>query len=322
LYQDIDYEEQVSIKGAFVENEIGVRPYVVGSSKDRFYKYRVVFQVKRISPKNITLGYTLDRGFIYGVDFCPILRPKINEAIKPLNKLLSLENISTWDPNEGKGKLIGITVMSNDENLIISLNVRRKVFLKSLTYKILHEIKGVIGIWWVLKDEINVVIGSRGSMFLPFKELKISPFGVYPDNLEMLKTIWETLESYKNFTALGTGLYFPLNNIETYVEKDPLILRETEENYNLHYGKLNYNLTPFTTFIYLSKDKPKNLAVNTDRFSEELPEDFGKTFILIGSKISKMKKFLKANDLKIEKVYLFDTDPHTDNFTLVVISHR
>ncbi len=322
MYQDIDYDEQISIKGNLVEQEIGIKPYIIRGSKDRFYKYRVVFQIKRVSPKNVALGYTLDRGFIYGVDFCPILRPKINDTIKPLNKILSSENISTWDPNEGKGKLLGITVMTNDENLIISLNVRRRVFLKSLTYKVLYEIGGVMGIWWVLKDKINLVIGSRGSMFLPFKDLKISPFGVYPDNLEMLMLIWESLESYKDFTALGTGLYFPLNNIETYVEKDPLVLREIEENYRLHYGKLNYELTPFMTFIYSSKNKPKNLTVNTDRFNEELPEDFGKTFVLIGSRMRKMKKFLKVNDLKIDKVYLFDTDPHTDNFTLVVISHR
>ncbi|MEO0168700.1 MAG: hypothetical protein ABIL42_00550, partial [candidate division WOR-3 bacterium] len=127
FYQDVDYKGSVRIKVAEIREIFGIDPKIVESPKDKFYKFRVILNVKRIKRDKVILGYSLESGIIFGISACPILRPKINDVIGFLQKQLSNERISTWDPEVGKGKLMGITFITNDDEVVITLNLRRKV---------------------------------------------------------------------------------------------------------------------------------------------------------------------------------------------------
>ncbi|MEO0138414.1 MAG: hypothetical protein ABIL16_02890 [candidate division WOR-3 bacterium] len=326
FYQDVDYKGSVRIKVAEIREIFGIDPKIVESPKDKFYKFRVILNVKRIKRDKVILGYSLESGIIFGISACPILRPKINDVIGFLQKQLSNERISTWDPEVGKGKLMGITFITNDDEVVITLNLRRKVFLKKLTYDIIYSGKGIGGIWWVVKGKMDYINGGRGKMFLPFEvegiKLKLSPFGIYPDNLYILPKVWEVFDGFKGALALGTGYLFPLNSIATYVEENPLILREMEENRIIHYSPSKIESLGFKSFSFFHTERYEWVVINTDRFLGNIPEVWGNSFVFFGRKPKRVYEQVRMNKLKVKEIFVFDTEPYTKEFLMAVISER
>ncbi len=313
------------IKASIVRKFLDMDPKLVLSPKDKLYKLRVNLRAKRLESGRFLLGYTQSKNSIFWIDLCPILNPKINENLKFIVEKFSSTKISTWDPVEGTGKLESLTVLTDGDTLIISINTRKDLFLKELTYKLIDENKSIVGVWWFLKD--SRLLGGRGEMFLSVKvggkPFRVSPFGYYPDNLYILPNIWETFSSYREVLAIGTGITFPLEAIGTYVDDKALNVREVEENRTLYFTPAN--LEAINPKIYLSTYTydHKTIVINLDGLKTKLPLDFVKNFeeiILFSSLAEKVSRFLKKYNLKPKISFLFDVEPYTKNYLLSVIS--
>jgi len=323
VYQDLKYEESTKVKANIVRKFFDLDPKVVPSPRDKFYKFRVNLRAKKLESGKFLLGYTQSKDLIFWIDICPILNPKINENLRFLTDKFGSTRISTWDPIGGVGKLKGLTVLTDGDTLIISINLKKELFLKEFTYSILNENKSFVGVWWFC----DKIIGGRGEMFLGVriegKVFRVSPFGYYPDNIHILPKIWDVFSGYREVLAIGTGITFPLESVVTYIDENALNVREVEENKIIYFSPAN--LEALSPKIYLS-NYPKDhkiMAINLDGLKTKLPDDFAGNFeevILFGSLAEKMARFIKRYNLKPQKAFIFDIEPYTKRYLLSVIS--
>ncbi|MFZ8832622.1 MAG: hypothetical protein ACO2O5_00210 [Candidatus Caldipriscus sp.] len=325
LYQDLRYEESVRVKANLVRKFLDIDPKVIPSPKDKFYKFRVNLRAKRLGTGRFLLGYTQSKDSVFWIDLCPILNPKINENLKFLADKFGSTQISTWDPIEGIGKLESLTVLTDGDLLVLSVNLKRELFLKEFTFEILDENRNFVGVWWFLKE--GRLLGGRGEMFLGVrvggKTFRVSPFGYYPDNLHIVPEIWDVFSGYREVLAVGTGITFPLESVLTYVDEYALNVREIDENKTIYFSPIN--IEAISPKIYLSNHlhDHKTIVINLDGLKSKFPLDFAGNFeevIVFGSLAEKIARFLKKYNLKPQKAFFFDVEPYTRKYLLSVIA--
>ncbi len=321
-FQDRPYEETLREKARRVEEVLGVPVEVVASPKDRGYRGRVVFHVRKPEPGNLIIGYTLERGFVFGVDECPILEPALSSLIRKINGVMAPAPLSVWDAEKGRGKLVSLTLVGNDSGVVLSLNLRKPVFVKRLTFQIMDRIPEIVGVWWSIGTFGEHIAGGRGEMFRVFRAgretFKVTPYGEYPDNLNVLPAIWRALRRTLGgkVVAFMTGLYVPPTRITTYVDRRGMPVKEfmeTSEALSVH---PDIRAMDPGAFVMVNREMYDFVVVHVDRVKDREVLEVGRRAVLIGTDARKLQGF---NPAKPHKVYMFDVLPYTGESLIMAV---
>ena len=321
-FQDKPYEETLKEKAKRVERVLGVPVEVVASPKDRGYRGRVVFHVRKPEPGNLIIGYTLERGFVFGVDECPILEPALSSLIRKINAVMAPAPLSVWDAEKGRGKLVSLTLVGNDSGVVLSLNLRKPVFVKRLTFQIMDRIPEIVGVWWSVGTFGEHITGGRGEMFRVFRAgretFKVTPYGEYPDNLNVLPAIWRVLRRTLGgkVVAFMTGLYVPPTRITTYVDRRGMPVKEFMETAEAMSVHPDIRAMDPGAFLMVNREMYDFVVVHVDRVKDREVLEGGKRAVLIGTDAEKLKGF---SPTKPDKVYLFDVLPYTDESLIMAV---
>ncbi len=321
-YQGFPYEGSLEVKRKAVEEVLSSEVEVIPSRKHKGYRNRVILRVKKPEPGNFILGYTLRRGFVFGVDSCPILHPSLESLLKPLSAFFSRQDISVWDPRRRKGSLIGLTLLGDGGGVILSLNLRRRIFIKRLTFEILDRFPQILGVWWATGNFGEHLLGGRGDLFRTFRYgryiFKVSPYGEYPDNLSILPSIWDILSRTLRgrVVSLMGGIYVPPNRVSTYVDKRGIVAKEVLETAGTYGVKPEVKYMEVGAFLMVNREVYDWAVVNADRVREKGVASLSENLVLIGGDVSNFKRI---TDRRPERVYLFDTLPYTPSYTAVAV---
>lgn len=322
-FQDLPYGESVRRKAERVERVLRVPVEVVPSPKDRGYRVRVVLHTRRPEPNNLIIGYTLERGFVFGIDGCPLLVPAVSSLIRRVNGVLAAAPLSVWDAEKGRGKLVSITLLGDDFGTILSLNLRKPVFVKKLTFQIMDRIPEISGVWWSVGTFGEHITGGRGELFRAFRvgkyTFKVSPYGDYPDNLYILPAIWrkmrEVLEG--RTVAFMTGLYVPPSRVTTYVDLRGMPVREFMETGEAMGIRPDVEQMEPGAFLFLNDTQYDFVVVHADRVGNGEVLQAGRRAVIIGKDPKRIVEM--AGGEKPSSAYVFDTLPYTGELLVMAV---
>ncbi|NPA80083.1 MAG: hypothetical protein GXO29_03415 [Thermotogae bacterium] len=322
-FQHLPYDDTLRLKAEEVERLFGLKPRIVPSPKDRAYRSRVIFHLRRPHPTNLIIGYTLERGFVFGVDSCPLLDPALEELIRPLNGILASAPLSVWDVEKGKGKLVSLTLVGDGNGVVLSLNLRKPLFVKRLTFELMDKLPSVVGVWWSVGTFGEYITGGRGEMFRTLRRgryvFKVSPYGDYPDNLHILSELWRYLEGLLEgrVVAFMTGLHVPPFKMSTYVDLRGMPVREVRETAEAVGVSPDVRQMEPGAFLLVNPEPYDFAVIHTDRVKDRRVMDVARRTVLIGESPRRLRDFL--TDGKPREMLLFDLYPYTDKSLLVAL---
>ncbi len=302
---------------------MGVEVEVVPSPMDREYKVRAVLHVRKPEPGNLIIGYTLEKGFVFGVDECPIMHPALSRLIPKINSVLAPTPLSVWDAEKGKGKLVSLTLLGDDNGVVLSLNLRRPVFVKRLTFEVMDRIQEVVGVWWSVGTFGEYVVGGRGEMMRAFhvgrETFKVTPYGEYPDNLSILPAIWKffkrTVEG--RTVAFMTGLHVPPQLITTYVDNRGMPIKEVVDTAGVYGAHPDVRQMNPGAFLMVNDEPYDFVIVHADRVREDDVLSVGRRAVVMGTDVGKVRALSPTSTP--ERVLVFDLNPHTDDLLVIAV---
>ncbi|NPB04718.1 MAG: hypothetical protein GXO39_09985 [Thermotogae bacterium] len=314
-FQHLTYEDSLKRKAERIVDVLNTDVEVIPSPKDRAYKSRVILHVRRPAPNNLIMGYTLERGFVYGVDSCSILEDNLSDVIRPLNRVLTPAALSVWDAHRGRGKWQSITLVGDEGGITLSLNLRKPVFVKELTFRIMDEIPQITGVWWSVGNFGERLLGGRGDLLRTVRRgrfvFKVGPYGEYPDNLYILPKIWKVME--ENLRGKGvaflTGLYVPPKKMSVYVDPRGMVAREVMETGKVTGITPRFEYREPGAFLLLNDEIYDYVVIHTDRVRDRRVLEVGRKAVLLGKNPLKLKEFLSGEIPK--RLLLFDVSPYT-----------
>ncbi len=322
-FQHLTYGESLKRKGERVRRAMETEVEVVSSPLDRGYKVRSILHVRKPEPGNLIVGYTLERGFVFGVDECPIMHPALSRLLPKINSVLAPTPLSVWDAEKGRGKLVSLTLLGDENGVILSLNLRRPVFVKRLTFDVMDRVPGIVGVWWSVGTFGEHITGGRGEIIRAFhverETFKVSPYGEYPDNLSVLPDLWRflkrTLEG--RTVAFMTGLYVPPYLMTTYVDNRGMPIKEvvdTAKVYGAHPDVRQMNPAAFP----MVSDEPYDFVIlNADRVRDREVLAVGRRAVVMGRDVRRVKEMAPSS--KPERVLMFDLGPYTEDSLVVAL---
>lgn len=296
---------------------------VVPSPLDRGYKVRGILHVRKPEPGNLIVGYTLERGFVFGVDECPILHPALSSLLPRINSVLAPVPLSVWDAEKGRGKLVSLTLLGDDNGVILSLNLRRPVFVKRLTFEVMDRIPEIVGVWWSLGTFGEHITGGRGEILKVFhagrETFKVTPYGEYPDNIHILPPLWRlfrgTLQG--SVVAFMTGLYTPPHLITTYVDIRGMPVREVLDTAGAYGAHPDVKHMEPGAFLMVSDRAYDFVVLHADRVRDKEVLKVGRRAVILGTDPVRIKEM--APDREPERVVAFDSGPYTEELLVVAV---
>ncbi len=166
-WQMIDYEYQPLLKRELIEDalrhiggisEVSVLD-TIPSPKPFNYRNKVHFPLKRVSPKQVIMGfYKRDTHYIIDVDECPLHISQFDQIFRKAKKYIGEKGLSIYDEKTHTGAIRNFTLRGSEragESLIVVVS-REKYLLKG-TAKDLKELDGsIVGV----VENINPLMGN------------------------------------------------------------------------------------------------------------------------------------------------------------------